>query len=109
MTTTTETSEQAQQIADHLVDRHLAACVQVIGPIASTYRWQGAVERAGEYMCVIKTRRALAGEVEAAIRALHSYDNPEIVVVAIEGGSADYLGWIEAETTTTPTRPERSS
>lgn len=99
ITTTTETPDQARKIADHLVDRRLAACVQLMGPIISTYRWQGSVERAEEFMCFIKTRRSLAAEVEAAIRSLHSYDNPEIVVTQIEGGSSDYLGWVTSETT----------
>lgn len=102
MSTTTESSEEAQEIADHLVDHHLAACVQVIGPITSTYWWQGSVQKSQEFMCVIKTRKELVGDVGAAIRSLHSYDNPEVIAVPIEGGSADYLGWIEAETTTRP-------
>src|SRR5688572_22335340 len=98
MSTTTESAAEAQEIADHLVERRLAACVQVTGPVASTYRWQGNVERAEEFMCLIKTRRELTNDVEAAIRSLHSYDNPEIIVLPIEGGSSDYLTWIEAET-----------
>ena len=98
MRTTIASVAEAQAIADRLVEQRLAACVQVTGPLASTYRWQGTVERAEEYMCLIKTRRVLTNEVEAAIRDLHSYDNPEIIVVPIEGGSSDYLSWIEAET-----------
>lgn len=98
MSTTTASAAEAQEIADHLVGQRLAACVQVTGPVSSTYRWQGNVEKADEFLCLIKTRRELAKEVEAAIRSLHSYDNPEIIVVPIEGGSSDYLGWIVAET-----------
>lgn len=100
MTTTTETALEAQAIADRLVERHLAACVQVVGPIASTYRWEGAVQRSEEFMCLIKTKRELAGAVEAAIQSLHPYDNPEIIATPIVGGSSDYLGWIESETAT---------
>ncbi len=99
MVTTTESAAEAQKIADHLVEHRLAACVQVTGPIASTYRWQGSVQRSEEFMCFIKTRRELTEAVETAVRSLHSYSNPEIVVVPIEGGSAEYLAWIEAETT----------
>lgn len=99
ITTTTETRDAARAIADHLVENHLAACVQVVGPITSTYRWQGSVERTDEFMCFIKTRRALAAEVETAIVSLHSYENPEIVVTPIEGGSSDYLTWVASETT----------
>lgn len=103
MSTTTASAAEAQEIAEHLVEHRLAACVQVTGPVASTYRWQGHVERAEEFLCLIKTRRELTNEVEAAIRSLHSYDNPEIIVVPIEGGSSDYLTWIETETMS-PTR-----
>jgi len=98
MTTTTESASEAQEIADRLVEQRLAACVQVTGPITSTYRWQGSVQRSEEFMCFIKTRRELSTKVEAAIRSVHSYDNPEIIVVPIESGSADYLAWIGSET-----------
>lgn len=100
ITTTTGSAVEAQRIADHLVDRRLAACVQVIGPVNSTYRWEGAVQRSEEFMCFVKTRRELSAQVEAAIRSLHSYENPEILIVAIEGGSPDYLGWVASETAT---------
>lgn len=99
ITTTTDTSAAAQKIADELVAERLAACVQVIGPIASTYRWKGSVNTSEEFMCIIKTRKTLAVPVEVSIRALHSYDNPEIIVTPIESGSGDYLAWVESETT----------
>ncbi|HWC13478.1 MAG TPA: divalent-cation tolerance protein CutA [Actinomycetota bacterium] len=102
ITTTTETAAEARKIADHLVEQRLAACVQVMGPITSTYRWQGSVERAEEFMCFVKTRCAMAAKVEAAIVSLHSYENPEIVVTPIEGGSSDYLAWVASETTPDP-------
>ena len=98
ISTTTGDAALAQAIADHLVERRLAACVQVIGPINSTYRWQGSVERAEEFMCLIKTHRELGDDVGAAIRSLHTYDNPEVIVSPIEGGSVDYLQWIWSET-----------
>ncbi len=99
ITTTTDTSAAAQKIADELVGQSLAACVQVIGPNSSTYRWKGSVNTSEEFMCIIKTRKAFAEPVEVLIRALHSYDNPEIIVLPIDGGSEDYLAWIESETT----------
>ena len=99
MTTTTESEAEARAIADHLVERRLAACVQVTGPVTSTYRWEGTVQNSEEFMCFIKTRSELVTEVESAIRALHSYENPEIIVVGIEGGSSDYLRWVRTETT----------
>lgn len=98
ITTTTDSADAARKIADHLVDRRLAACVQVTGPLVSTYRWKGSVERTDEFICLIKTRRELSGAVEESIRSMHSYENPEIVVTAIEGGSPDYVAWIESET-----------
>jgi periplasmic divalent cation tolerance protein len=92
--TTAGSEEEAGRIAAHLVERRLAACVQVIGPIASRYRWQGAIEEATEWQCLAKTTRAACGAVEAAIRELHSYDEPEIVATPIVAGSSGYLAWI---------------
>ena len=68
--------------------------MQTIGPIASRYRWQGKVEAATEWQCLAKTTAALYPEVEAAIRELHSYDEPEIVALPILTGSPGYLAWI---------------
>ena len=96
--TTTETREDAQRIARQLVDRRLAACVQVLGPVASTYRWQGVVQSADEWQCWAKTRADLYEQVEAAIRQLHPYEVPEILAVPIVFGSQDYLDWLEAQT-----------
>lgn len=98
MTTTTESAAEAQAIADQLVLSRLAACVQIVGPLKSTYWWRDAVETSEEFMCIIKTRSDVTGEVEASIRALHSYENPEIIVTPIEGGSFAYLAWIASET-----------
>lgn len=92
--TTIDSEEAAERISAALVERRLAACVQVLGPVSSTYRWQGEVERAREWMCVAKTTAQRYPEVEAAIRELHSYDEPEIVATPIVAGSAGYLGWI---------------
>lgn len=94
VTTTAGSEEEAEQISAALVERRLAACAQVIGPIASRYRWQGAVEHSIEWMCVAKTSAARYTELEAAIRELHSYDEPEIVATPIVAGSKGYLAWI---------------
>ncbi|HMJ73551.1 MAG TPA: divalent-cation tolerance protein CutA [Solirubrobacterales bacterium] len=94
VTTTAGSEEEAEQISAALVERRLAACVQVIAPIASRYRWQGAVEHSTEWMCVAKTSAARYAELEAAIRELHSYDEPEIVATPIVAGSAGYLAWL---------------
>jgi periplasmic divalent cation tolerance protein len=95
VTTTAGSEEEAGRIASLLVERRLAACVQVVGPIASRYRWQGKVEEEREWQCLAKTTRAAYEAVETAIREAHSYDEPEIVATAIVAGSAGYLAWID--------------
>lgn len=96
--TTTETRDAAETIARHLVEQGLAACAQVSGPITSIYRWQGRIERATEWQCVIKTRAALYDQVERAIRALHPYETPEILATPVAHGSTAYLDWLAQAT-----------
>lgn len=103
--TTIDSEAGAAKIADGLVGGRLAACVQVAGPIRSTYRWRGQVEQATEWQCLIKTRRALYAQVERTIRALHPYETPEIIAVPLLAGGADYLGWIAQETAAAPAEP----
>jgi periplasmic divalent cation tolerance protein len=91
---TAGSKEEAQKIASALVEQQLAACVNVVGPISSTYRWQGKVENAQEFLLVIKTTASAYPRVAEAIRHLHSYDLPEIIQLSIMDGSADYLAWI---------------
>jgi periplasmic divalent cation tolerance protein len=93
--TTVASEEEAGRIAAVLVERKLAACVQVIGPIHSRYRWQGKVEEEREWQCLAKTTRAAYERVEDAIREVHSYDEPEIIATPIVAGSAGYLAWID--------------
>ena len=93
--TTTETKEEAEKIAQYLVEQKLAACVQITGPIASTYRWKGKIEKASEWHCLIKTREELYDKVETAIKKLHSYETPEIIAVPIVKGSKEYLNWLD--------------
>jgi periplasmic divalent cation tolerance protein len=92
--TTAGSRDEAEKIAAHLVEHSHAACVNVVGPISSTYRWQGKVERAEEYLLIVKTTAHAIKHVRAAIEAMHSYDLPEFVVVPIETGSERYLEWI---------------
>lgn len=94
--TTAGSEREAEEISTALVERRLAACVQVAGPVRSRYRWQGEVETAEEWQCVAKTTAAALPMVEEAIRELHSYDEPEIVAVPIVAGSAGYLDWVGA-------------
>jgi len=98
VTTTAAARADAEKIARALVERRLAACVQVAGPVSSTYRWRGDIETAQEFLCIIKTRAELFEKVESAIRELHPYETPEIIATPITGGSADYLKWLADET-----------
>ena len=98
VTTTVSAFDDAERIALALVQKRLAACTQIVGPITSIYRWQGEVETASEYLCLIKTRRSLYDAVEAAIREMHPYELPEITRTPITGGSSGYLGWLREET-----------
>ena len=93
--TTVGSEEEAGLIAGVLVERRLAACVQMVGPIVSRYRWEGAVEEAREWQCLAKTTAAAYEAVEAAIREVHSYDEPEIIAMPIVAGSSGYLAWID--------------
>ncbi len=95
--TTIGRREDADRIAQALVAARLAACVQVIGPITSTYRWRGKIETAEEWQCWAKSRRELYDEVEQAIRRIHPYEIPEILAMPILAGNADYLAWLDGE------------
>ena len=95
---TVGSAEEGQRIAQALVSERLAACVNVVGPIQSTYRWQGEVVRGEELLLLIKTRAALFGEVAARVQVLHSYATPEVIAVPIASGAAAYLDWLRAET-----------
>lgn len=92
--TTTGSQEEARKIAQALVERRLAACVNIVGPVQSVYRWKGAVESAPEHLLIIKTTAAAFPRVRDAIRELHSYELPECVMLNIEAGSEEYLKWL---------------
>ncbi len=89
--------EEAQQIAHALVESREAACVNIVGPIESVYRWKGAIETAAEWLLLIKTTAAAFEKVRDTIRRLHSYELPECIEIPIETGSAEYLAWIGEE------------
>ena len=92
--TTTSSQAEARKIARALIEKKLAACVNIIPRIESVYRWQGKVETAREWLLVIKTSQKRAKAVESAIKELHSYDLPECISIAIDGGSKEYLKWL---------------
>ena len=96
--TTVPDRATADRVASVAVTERLAACAHVDGPLQSTYRWQGAVERADEWLLLIKTAADRYPAVEAAIRELHSYETPEIIATPIIAGSDTYLSWLRKET-----------
>jgi periplasmic divalent cation tolerance protein len=91
---TAGSEEEARKIAHYLVDRQLAACVNIVPQVESVYRWQGKVESSREWLLLIKTTSERLASVRDATRELHSYELPECIAVAIEDGSAGYLKWI---------------
>ena len=99
--TAIDSKEAAQKIALAIVSQRLAACCWVSGPITSTYWWEDKVEQAEEWVCTMKTRKALFNKLEQAIKAAHTYDVPEIVATPIVAGNQSYLEWIEHETSGT--------
>jgi periplasmic divalent cation tolerance protein len=98
--------QQAQSIARRLVDDHLAACVNIVGPIRSVYRWGDAVEDEPEFLLLIKTRASLLSRVERRVIELHSYEIPEVLAIAPSGGSAAYLRWLFESTAQKPKRAQ---
>jgi periplasmic divalent cation tolerance protein len=95
--TTTPTIDDARRMARALVEKRLAACVQIVGPIESVYRWEGKIETANEWQCWIKTRGEHYDAVKRLIRELHPYEVPEILTLVAEGSKA-YLDWLNKET-----------
>src|ERR671936_2196665 len=88
----------AERLADMLIEKELAACVNILAPCRSVYRWKGAVQHDEEHPMLIKTTRERYAALEAALRAGHPYELPEIIAVPIERGLTAYLEWIGAET-----------
>lgn len=96
--TTLPDAPTAERIAGELVAARLAACVNVLAPVRSVYRWQGAVETADEVPLLMKTTRERYPALEAALRAAHPYELPEIVALPVAAGLAPYLAWVGEET-----------
>jgi periplasmic divalent cation tolerance protein len=91
---TAANGEEATRLADLLIGAHLAACVQILPEMESVYRWEGKIERQSEILLLAKTTTAKLAELEREVRALHSYDTPEIIAVPIIAGSSPYLAWL---------------
>lgn len=97
--TTAGSPDEAESIAESLVEQGLAACVNLLPGITSIYRWQGSVERSDEILLIIKTAEPRLAALESALRALHSYEVPELLVLTPQSGGSDYLAWLTASTT----------
>jgi len=95
---TVEKREEAERIAGRLLEERLAACVQIIGPVRSTYWWRGNIESSEEWLCLLKTREDLYDDLEETVRNIHSYEVPEILALPIVKGNPDYLKWLTEET-----------
>ena len=95
--TTTEKKEDSEIIAKILVEKRLAGCIQIVRPILSTYWWKDNVETTEEWMCFIKSKKDLYGELERSIKEVHPYETPEIIATPIVAGSKDYLKWLSNE------------
>ena len=91
---TAANGEEAARLADLLIGAHLAACVQILPEMESVYRWEGKIERQSEILLLAKTTRAKFEELEREVRALHSYETPEIIALPIVAGYGPYLDWL---------------
>ena len=98
---TCNSDEIASSIADTLVSKKLAACVNIVKGIESVYQWQGKIERDKEILLIIKSRQHLFSQIEHVIKALHDYELPEIIAVSVETGEKNYLNWIKSATLAT--------
>ena len=97
--------DECRKIARHLVEARLAACVNILPPIESVYRWQGQIAEEGEFLLIIKSAKPLFAEIETEILKLHSYRTPEIICLPIDDGSRNYLQWI-SDSVKTPSATE---
>lgn len=95
--TTVGLKEVAEKLARELVERRLAACVNIVGPIRSIYRWRGKVENEQEFLLLIKTTAERAAELRASLKSTHPYELPECIELTVSEGSEEYLAWLAAE------------
>jgi periplasmic divalent cation tolerance protein len=95
--TTIDNKEKAEHIAKQLVQKKLASCVQIAGPLKSIYRWKGQIEEAEEWQCIIKSKKSHYKKIEEEIKRLHHYELPEIIAIDIDAASPGYTRWVEEE------------
>lgn len=101
MFNTCNSAEIASSIAETLVNKKLAACVNIVNGIESVYQWQGKIEHEQEILLIIKTRQSLFSQLEQIIQELHNYELPEIIAVSVSSGEKNYLNWIQSATLAT--------
>jgi periplasmic divalent cation tolerance protein len=104
--TTADAPELAEKLARQLVEKRLAACVNLVPGLRSIYRWQGAVEDASEILLIIKSSRGLFPQLRAEIERLHTYEVPELIALSIVDGSASYLDWLDGQLRSQPATKE---
>lgn len=95
--TTTDTKENARQIARRVVEKNLAACAQIIGPISSIFWWKNNINEEEEWLIIIKSRKDIYEDLEQAIRKVHKYEIPEILAMPVVAGAKSYLEWLDGE------------
>jgi periplasmic divalent cation tolerance protein len=91
---TTANKQEAEKIAQHLLNKRLIACANIIGPVTSLFHWSGKTEHAEEYLALLKSRNDLFEKLTETVKALHSYDVPEILAIPVVGGSKEYVDWL---------------
>jgi periplasmic divalent cation tolerance protein len=95
--TTVGLKEAADKLAQQLVEKRLAACVNIVGPIRSVYRWRDKIQNEAEYLLLVKTTAECAAQLRSTLQTLHPYELPECVELTVTGGSEEYLAWVAAE------------
>jgi len=93
---TTASKEEAETIAQRLLEAKLIACANIIGPVSSRFLWSGKIDKAEEYLVFLKSRRDLFGKLSESVKALHSYEVPEIIAFPVVAGSKAYLDWLDS-------------
>ena len=98
VSTTTDKKEDAKKISREIVEKRLAACVQITGPVTSMYWWKDKIEDTEEWLLIMKTRKELLNKLEQAIIKIHPYEVPEIIAIPVVAGGRSYMDWLEKET-----------
>jgi periplasmic divalent cation tolerance protein len=91
---TTESKQEAEKIAQHLLSDRLIACANIVGPVTSFFRWSGNVQRTKEYLLLMKSRMDLFDRLTEVVKTIHSYEVPEILALPVAAGSRTYLDWL---------------